>query len=542
MAGRRYTALLLSVILLIAAAFRLWGMDFGLPHPMTRPDEEFIVSMALRFFSGDFNPHFFEWPSLYFYLVHAIFRVYYAIGYATGRFTDATAFVTALGEDPTSAHLILRLMSAGAGIATLLVVYRFTSAIFDRTTAVCAAAFLAVAYLHIRDSHFGVLDVPLTFLVMLSVHLLYRAAAQPESRRRWIVAGICGGLATSVKYNAAALLVAALAAWIAAVAGSTPSSRFRVLSGLPAFAAAFVAAFLIGSPYLVLDFSAFREGLAAQVIRLTEGHGIRIEQVWLRHLTFSLRYGLGLPVLVAAGVGAVLLVLRRPRTAALVLAFPASYFVVIGGGHTAFIRYATPLVPFFCILAAYAASEVVTASSGFLREKHRGFVLALVVTVMALPSVLTAARFVGLLTKTDTRLVAADWLAGQIKEEDSLFESGASYARPHYAWSSGEGTRKLLDFDPARAQFSGSAAVDTLPEWIVVAESPLRLYTRVPPELRTILSSRYVLRHTVPATTQLEPEAAFDRQDAFFLPYADFSARLRPGPELSIYRRSDDAR
>jgi len=59
----------------------------------------------------------------------------------------------------------------------------------------------------------------------------------------------------------------------------------------------------------------------------------------------------------------------------------------------------------------------------------------------------------------------------------------------------------------------------------------------VPPELRGLLNAGYELAFVATGTTGPEPEAAFDRQDAFFLPYADFSARVRPGPNISIYRR-----
>ena len=60
--------------------------------------------------------------------------------------------------------------------------------------------------------------------------------------------------------------------------------------------------------------------------------------------------------------------------------------------------------------------------------------------------------------------------------------------------------------------------------------------------LRGILSAKYQLVHTIAASREPEPESWFDRQDAFFLPYANFSLRGRPGPSFSIYRRSSSAR
>lgn len=52
------------IVLVIAAAVRLWGIDFGLPHTMCRPDEETVAALAFRFFMGHFKTHFFSWPWL----------------------------------------------------------------------------------------------------------------------------------------------------------------------------------------------------------------------------------------------------------------------------------------------------------------------------------------------------------------------------------------------------------------------------------------------------------------------------------------------
>jgi len=526
---------LLAALLVLGAAVRLWGIGFGLPHPMTRPDEEFIVSVALRFFSGDFNPHFFEWPSLYFYVVHLVFRVMSAVGHVVGIYPDSASFVSAAG-DPTTLHLTLRLMSATAGVLTLLVVWKLAQELFDRATALCATAFLAVAYLHVRDSHFGVLEVPLTLLIATTMWLLLRAWRRPEDLIAWASAGACAGLATSVKYNAAALLVPALVTFILAVL-ATPRENRQRLAALPVFGCVFALTFFAGSPYILLDFNAFREGLAAQVVRLTEGHGIRIEHVWQRHLTFSLWYGLGLPVLASAVVGAFVLLLQQPRSAAFLLAFPASYLLVIGTGHTAFIRYATPLVPFFCILAGYAVREVVENLPAVSSSRARSSLLACVVAAWAAPSLATVVSFNRLLTATDTRVIAAEWMTNHFKNGDRVYESGASYARPHYALPASVQKFQALEFEPTSAAFIGPDGSTTFPDWIVVPESPLRLYTRVPPELRGLLNAGYELAFVATGTTGPEPEAAFDRQDAFFLPYADFSARVRPGPNISIYRR-----
>ena len=528
---------LLSTLVILGAGLRLWGIGFGLPHPMTRPDEEFIVSMALRFFSGDYNPHFFEWPSLYFYIVHGIFRGVCAIGYLTGTYASVDAFTRATAADPSWAHVVLRLMSASAGVATLLVIYSFAKSLFDRTTALVAAWLLAVAYLHVRDSHFGVLDVPLTLLTLVSVGFLVQAWIGRRPMLFFALAGAVAGLASSVKYNAAALVVPGLVAGVLRVGESQVGERQRAFMSLSGFLVMFVVCFLAGSPYVLLDIQGFREGLDAQVVRLTEGHGIAIYHVWRRHLTFSLWHGVGGPALAAAIVGAVVLGLRDWRKALLVGAFPVSYFLVIGHGQTAFIRYTTPLIPFICVFAAFGVRAIVERAAPLVSARARPYLAAALVMGVALQPLVSSVRFDRLLTECDTRLLAADWLASHVKPGDSLFESGASYARPLYAWPASRPRFAPVTFEARRAVFLTDGGAVVQPDWIVLAESPLRLYTPVPPELRSILSGQYRLVETFRPAREPEPEASFDRQDAFFLPYADFSARERPGPQLSIYRR-----
>ncbi len=61
--------LLLVFVLLVAAALRVWGLDYGLPHPLSRPDEERIVGRAQTIFAtGNWHPGSFFYPSLLFYL------------------------------------------------------------------------------------------------------------------------------------------------------------------------------------------------------------------------------------------------------------------------------------------------------------------------------------------------------------------------------------------------------------------------------------------------------------------------------------------
>jgi len=67
-------------IVFVGGLARFWGINFGLPHTECRPDESIITGIAFGFFSGDFNPHFFSYPTLYIYVLHGLYFLYYSIG------------------------------------------------------------------------------------------------------------------------------------------------------------------------------------------------------------------------------------------------------------------------------------------------------------------------------------------------------------------------------------------------------------------------------------------------------------------------------
>lgn len=61
----------LVMILLISLIVRLWGIWHGLPYEYDLDEHKFI-STSLRFGTGDLNPHYFVYPTLFFYALFAL--------------------------------------------------------------------------------------------------------------------------------------------------------------------------------------------------------------------------------------------------------------------------------------------------------------------------------------------------------------------------------------------------------------------------------------------------------------------------------------
>ena len=73
-------SILIAVILLIALSVRIWGISYDLPY-IYHPDEPWPIRIGHHMLvTGDFNPHFFDWPSLIIYINLLIQAIYYSIG------------------------------------------------------------------------------------------------------------------------------------------------------------------------------------------------------------------------------------------------------------------------------------------------------------------------------------------------------------------------------------------------------------------------------------------------------------------------------
>jgi 4-amino-4-deoxy-L-arabinose transferase-like glycosyltransferase len=502
----RRILLTLLAITAAAAALRLWGLTFGLPRAMARPDEEAITAVAARLVRIGPNPHFFDYPTLFIAVVAAIEK-WWPGGQAV--FDDVL---------PT---MIARSLAAGLGTASVPLVFAITRRFATTRAALAAAALLAVAFLHVRDSHFGVTDTPMTFMVLLAFYATVVLVA--ESARWWgvLIAAILCGLATSTKYNALIVVVPLLVAMI----------QVKSPPWLYALAAAGVAGgFLFGTPYAWYARREFVRDLIGLGAHLAGGHGADEGRGWVHHLTFTLRYGLGLPFLIAAIAGGVVIALRDARRALLLLSFPVVYYLGMGSGRTVFMRHMLPVVPFAAIAAGVFVdwvSERVSRTEWRRPLNDVALVATVLTAVLGVDSAVRAMQLDARLAVPDTRTLAAQMLEARLPQGASVYQNGPLYARVQL-WPEG-----IFPQTP----------IERLPQFVIINSSPLTAYRDEPANVRPILAERYRLLGRFEAEFLSDPTVGiYDQQDAFFLPVARFDRVRRPGPTLEIFERLNGAR
>ena len=240
--------------MIVAGALRFWGLGFGLPHTQARPDETHIIEAARTMLSGKM-PRFYDYPWLYISTLSVLYLGYFVWGAATGAFHSLYDMVASWPTDWVPFFLISRAMAATFGTATVLVVFRIGRRLWGDTTALLAALFMALAFIHARDSHFGTTDTALTFFIVASVGVLIDAH---RSGRQWqfVVAGLLGGLGAATKYNAVLLapIVGSYGLHVMLADGKLKAARDPRLFtyGIP-----YLLAFGVGIPFVVLDYQNF---------------------------------------------------------------------------------------------------------------------------------------------------------------------------------------------------------------------------------------------------------------------------------------------
>lgn len=341
--------IVLTVIVAAAAILRFWHLKSGVPYSLG-VDEPEIMDRAVRMMkTADFNPHFFDWPSLTMYLQFVVSCLSFLWGSMHGSWNNL--------DQVTSANFYFagRSLTAALGTGTVLITF-FAARRWGTATGLIAAALMAVMPYHVRESHYVLADVPTTFFTTLTWLLTMRAIERPTfGAFAW--AGVAVGLAASCKYNGSiAILMPALAA---VIAGGTPG---RVTQRLLVIAAGAGAAFLAGTPYALLDLPKFLNDYArlAAIFARTRG-GEPGWSIYLKHL----RGSMATPALVLAAIGIVIAAARaavapaRARWAVL-LVFPLVYFEVMATSYQIYGRYTLPLLPFTC---AFTAIAIVTLGS-----------------------------------------------------------------------------------------------------------------------------------------------------------------------------------
>lgn len=397
----------------LGAGLRIWGMGWGLPtaqHYFSyHPDETIVLlsAMQVNFFDGQLDPGFYNYGSLYIYMVSI--AVLLASCWGLVDIVAAGSF-SAIGEF-AKLYMAGRVVALLLGIATVYLVYVLGKRAYGRGIGLLAALFMAIMPLHVMHSKFLAVDVPATFFAAAALVFALRIT-DGHRVRDYLLAGLFAGLAAGTKYNAGLVVLSPM---VAHFASDKAQPIRRVLSAkLAAVVPMAAVGFLIGTPGAVLNFDAFSKDFVYEVAHTSTGHGLVFAGTacgYIHHLTNSLWPGMGLPLLVLAVAGVVYAVRKHTTADLALLMFVIAYYGLIGAAQVKFARYTMPLLPLLAVLAARFCVEMADRrEAGVKLAKSTGYIVIAVFVLFTAYTLTYSLALDRMFAATDTRDRAADWV------------------------------------------------------------------------------------------------------------------------------------
>jgi 4-amino-4-deoxy-L-arabinose transferase-like glycosyltransferase len=415
-----WSSIILSVILILAMSVRLLGINYGLPY-VFYPDEALIVNHAMAFGTGDLNPHFFGYPSLYMYLLFVVYGITYATGRLLGFFGSPNDFIHLFFTDVTIFYLPGRLIAAFSGVATVWMVYKLGRRAYNLQVGLISAAMLSFSVLHVTFSHSIKTHVPAGLLVIIALYFAWSIYDGQNSWRRYLLAGATAGLAGSTIYHAGFVLVSI---GVAHLLHSKKRPAFRLADlKLAGAALSSFGGFVLTTPYSILDWPTFFSDLTSTAAVVYYGN------FWVRgtfyHFTSLLSsFGQPLGAVVLLGLGYALL---RHRPADLIL---ASQPIFVGLFLMLFpVKEAHNMLIAFPALSLLAASLVADAIKWLFQRGIRLQQAAAAVTTGLLVLMPAKQSFQSSYRRSlpDTRFLAKTWVEENISLGSKIVMDSGKY-------------------------------------------------------------------------------------------------------------------
>jgi hypothetical protein len=401
MKQRRGLAALVA-ILAGALALRLVGLRYGLPY-VYNPDEVAIMSRALAFAKGDLNPHNFLYPTSYFYVLFAWEGLTALGAVATRAVSSFGAFQREFFFDPTRVYVAGRLLTALLGTATVATTWAWVRRLAGPVAALTGALVVAIAPLHVRDSHYVKHDVPVTLLVVLA-YLTYERLWNPAQDRRnsglgpLIAAGVVTGAAFSTHYYT--VFLALPLAWAAAHGTRTRAGAIKRILFAGAISA---VVFFALSPFILAEpATAVRDIHANREIVVDRAVGsLGYAATSAEYARMLLLDAVGWPFVLFAVFG----IVRAERKVTLrLLAFVVPFALFIASTFPAS-RYLVPLVPF---VAAFAGIAFVRIADW---NRSAAWVAVAASSILPLRASIDTDVFI---RRTDTRTLATRYIESNV--------------------------------------------------------------------------------------------------------------------------------
>ncbi|OGR88218.1 MAG: hypothetical protein A3A86_04290 [Elusimicrobia bacterium RIFCSPLOWO2_01_FULL_60_11] len=347
MSGR--TKSVLAVLLFTGLLIRLLGVHWGLPSKSLtlasyHPDEAFVFqSLENIQKTRSLNPGWIglHYGTFHFYLSGVLLLAAKVLGLISLGSRDW--MLANLGE-ADKMYLVIRYFSVFCGVLAVYAVFLLGRKVADTSVGLWAAFFTAFSPILIEISYFAKLDALLpalvAFLLLVSMDYLER----PSRKNLWLC-GILAGLLASTRYNCGVmLLVPVYALW--------QNRRGDFLKKTAVLASAALIAFILTTPYALLDIGTFIKGLDHMWNLFSSGSPRQESRLMgIGQILFTFfPFAAGWPATLLFFLSVALVLIRKMTLQEKMLALSfASFFVLVSFSGIRFTYYIIPLMPAFAV-------------------------------------------------------------------------------------------------------------------------------------------------------------------------------------------------
>jgi hypothetical protein len=404
-------------ILAGAVALRVYGLDHGLPFIYHSDESQHFTRYAVDMFDGSLNPHYFQNPATFTYLVYFALQLH--------GFDDIASQYLA---DPTEIYELARLMAVALSLLGVVAVYAVGRRLWGAFEGVVAAAVLAFAFLPVAYSRYAVTDVGVLLGVATTLYgivMLHERGAT----RDYVIAGLGLGLTVAFKYTAGLILIPIILAVVLHARRERPPI-FRIVGMTALSGVIALAVFAITNPYFLIDLGEAIDELRAQSYAASQEKPGQVQENPFWFYVKTLTWGIGWGAIAAALVGAVWEFRRNPARAVLLGLFPVILFVYLGlDAERYFARWLLPAYPVLALFAGVAIAGVARSLSdrGLVRA---ALVAVLVALTMAQPIVANL-RTGEVMGKADTRELARNYMLEELPSGTKLVVDNVAIRHPY---------------------------------------------------------------------------------------------------------------
>ncbi|MEN3013174.1 MAG: glycosyltransferase family 39 protein [Endomicrobiia bacterium] len=387
------------LVVISAFLLRIWNINWGLPY-IYNTDEYKLVNYTLKMgATRSLNPKFFIYPSFYLYFMLFVYFIIFIVGKILGYYASSIDFGIKFLKDPSVIYIATRSFSAFFGFLVVLFSYILAKKMYDKKIGILTALQLTFLPSFVEYSHYAKIEMFSTFLVVIFVYFLYEYFIRNEIKYLYLSC-LFLGLAISSRYLPAVCIPAV----IFVIFKKKLKLKYYVFCIL-----IIICAFLIGTPFALLDYKTFfKDVFYGHAI----GNEVKRNFMYSLYLTVVKNYlflGSETFILGLLGISGVVyyILFKSSFKEKLLLIIFFGYFLISAFHYHTEWHYVAGSYPFLCILASVFVEN-------FRKYKFSHKLIFAIYTILLFIAAIESIKFGLSLGIKDTRTEAKEWIENNI--------------------------------------------------------------------------------------------------------------------------------